>query len=462
MLPSEIAGRLAGFGAAPAVIHPDGTRLSYGGLAELTDNRRRELAAAGAGPGVRVALVCAPSAGLLASALALLALRATVVPVGASLPPSDLQRTVRLTRCGLVVGPDSVQRTDIAGSEGAWPEPPVLGLLSSGSTGRPKLVLRSESQVEAGLAIFSSSLGVAASDRVLAVLPLEHSYGFNNVLLATLAAGGAVILAGTTHPRAVAAAVRREGATVLPAAPVFFDLLSKSAAGHDRPALASLRAAISVGTALPRRVHAAFQATFGVPLYQSYGTSETGPVALNTTGVPDGEFLPLGTLCPQVHAMILNDNGVEVADGVPGELVVESPAVGLGYDSEADETPGGSRFEGRRFHTGDRVVREHGTFRFRGRLKVLIAAAGHKVDPAEVEQVLLSHPDIADAAVVGHPAGEGREEVKAFVVLRRPVEPLALMDFCSRSLAAYKVPRIIEIRDRLPRNDMGKLQREAP
>jgi long-chain acyl-CoA synthetase len=159
--------------------------------------------------------------------------------------------------------------------------------------------------------------------------------------------------------------------------------------------------------------------------------------------------------------MILDDCGAEVAEGVPGELVIESPAVGMGYDSEGDEARSGSRFEGRRFHTGDRVVRERGVFCFRGRLKVFIAAAGHKVDPAEVEQVLLSHPDIADAAVVGHPAGEGREEVKALVVIRRPIEPLALMDFCSRSLAAYKVPRIIEIRDSLPRNAMGKLQREA-
>lgn len=462
MLPTEIASRLGQFNSAPAVIRSDGTWLSYAGLAELTAGRRRELAAVGAGPGVRAALVCAATEGVIASALALLALGATVIPVGASLPSADLQRTVRLTRCGLVVTPHAVERTGItAGSGRSWPEIPVLGLLSSGSTGRPKLVLRSETQVEAGMAIFSASVGLSASDRVLAVLPLEHSYGFNNVLLATLAAGGAVILSETAHPRAVAALVRREGATLLPAAPVLFDLLAKSAGVVDRSGWASLRAAVSVGTALPRRVHTAFVAAFQVPLYQSYGTSESGPVALNTDGVVDGEFLALGALCPRVNAMILDDCGREVADGLPGELVIESPAVGLGYDVEEDQVRSGSRFEGRRFHTGDLVVRERGVLCFRGRLKVLIAAAGHKVDPAEVEQVLLSHPDIADAAVVGHPAGEGREEVKALVVVRRPIEPLALMDFCSRSLAAYKVPRIIEIRDSLPRNAMGKLQREA-
>jgi len=315
--------------------------------------------------------------------------------------------------------------------------------------------------VHAGLKIYAESVGLGSSDRVLAVLPLEHSYGFNNVLLATLAAGGAIILPGTAHPRAVAAMARREEARLLPAAPVFFDLLARSAGADERAALGGLRAAVSVGTALPRRVHTAFCSTFGVPLYQSYGTSESGPVALNKDGVPDGDFVALGAPCPGVTVTLEDDSGHEVSDGVTGEIVIESAAVGLGYETGTDERAGGSRFEGRRFRTGDLATRDGGVLRFRGRIKVLIAAAGHKVDPAEVEQVLLAHPDVADAAVVPHAAGDGREEVKALIVARRTVAPLELTDFCARSLAPYKVPRIIEFRNSLPRNAMGKLQREA-
>ena len=438
-------------------------RMTAADVLSAVDSLREAFAMQGIGRGTSVMLVCHAQAETLVDAAALGVAGAAVVPVSAMLTPSE--RAALSSRFGLRFAVELGVATATGAHDPESPpqfaEPPVLGLLSSGSTGSPKLVWRSAPQVEAAAAIFQRSVALANGDRILAVIPPEHSYGYQNLLWNTVcglltdgAAAIALAFPRTQHPRAVARRAREAAVTVFPGAPAFLDMLARSVAPDDMPD--NLRLCISVGTALSARIHDAFTSRFGVPLWQSYGASEAGPVCLNKLGTATGDLVDLGTVCEGVTVRIVGDDGAEVPDGVTGEMVIETPAVGLCYEGGTD---GASRIGAGVFHTGDLGVRDGGNLRFAGRRKLLIAAAGNKIDPLEVEEALLAHPAVADVAVVAHRTEDAREMVKALVVRRGDVDAVALMDFCAGRLAAFKVPRIVEFRDSLPRNVMGKLQR---
>jgi long-chain acyl-CoA synthetase len=430
--------------------------VSYADLAQLVAARAGALRAAGISAGTRVVLACAANRDTVMDVLALLEADCMTIPVGGGSRPDELAAAVERCDARWLVAGGEARDANPSATPRATDSAAVLGLLSSGSTGTPKLVLRDAGQVRAGFSIYAESVDLSPNDRVVAVLPFEHSYGYNNVILATLDRGATMVLPPSAHPRAVAEAAARESATILPAAPVFFDLTTRFC-GDDPGRFSSLRVAVSAGTALSRRIHEAFTSAFAVPLWQSYGASEAGPACLNRAGIPDGEMLALGGECAGVEVMVSGDDGAPAPEGVTGELVIRSPAVALGYDTQHD---GASRFEGGAFFTGDLGCRREGVLYFAGRRKLLIAAAGHKVDPVEVEAVLRQHPQVADCAVVGHRAGDGFEVVKALVVARGKLGTTDLMDFCAGRLSAHKVPRLVEFRESLPRNAMGKLQME--
>lgn len=438
---------------APAL--QDGAEVvRYGELTSLISERVRQLRASGAGEGKRVAVVAHREIRSVISMLATLTADCLLVPL-----PSDTPENARLElahQCGADFLADCEAIHVVAKVSGEAVDAEArLGLLSSGSTGKPKLVLRSGDQIRSALSIYAQSVGLNSADKVLASVPLDHSYGCNNVILSTLSVGGCVVFPRNMHPRALAEQVVADGITLFPGAPSLFDLVTRfcctSGIGGN-----SLRACISVGTALSLRIHDAFTRAFGLPLWQSYGSSEAGPLCLNRDGTPDGELLALGKPCDGVEMVIQGDDG-PVAAGENGEIVVKSAAVGIGYEGQHD---GASRIEPGVFFTGDLGCERNGTFFFRGRRKLLIAAGGNKIDPAEVEAVLRLHEMVADAAVIGHRDDAERECVKALIVRRGPLEMVDVFDYCAQRLAPAKVPRIVEFRESLPRNAMGKLQRD--
>jgi long-chain acyl-CoA synthetase len=451
--------RLAREHAARSAIREARGATSFAELAERVRVRVRALSDRGLRAGSRVALVCPPGGDTAIEALALLELGCALLPLG---PRSSEAERLALVESfgaewvadaggpkpapggGAARAPDAVDAT-----------PPALALPSSGSTGRPKLVLRSAEQVRAAMQIHARSVSLAAGDRVLALVPLEHAYGFGNVLLASLDAGACVVFPDSSHPRAVAALAEREQVALLATAPVFFDLCARTR-GVAPDAFRRVRACISVGSALGVEVHRAFTSTFGAPLWQSYGASEAGPVCLNTGGEAEDGVLALGRPCPGVEVSLQDDAGRTLSEAETGEIVVRSPGVALGYAGVPD---GASRIAGGRFFSGDLGRREGGLVFFAGRRKLLIATAGRKVDPLEVERVLLRHPDVVDAAVVAEPVSDSQDVVKAIVVARRPLDATALIGFCAQSLAPYKLPRRVEFRASLPRDALGKLAR---
>lgn len=439
-------------GAAPAIVTPF-ERCSFEELASGVAARMDELRARGICEGYSAVIVARHSLSTIINILALLHLGAFQIPVSPELQPSELEAIANRGSAGWILSGSEIipaPSPHCPRSDGA-----CLGLLSSGSTGAPKLVLRGADHVAAALQIYRAAVNLTSDDRVLALLPLEHSYGFHNVVLATLAAGATLFLHPTPHPRLALQSIRKYGITILPAAPIFFDLLVKFFGGSSQQL--PLRAAISVGTALSRRIHEQFLQVFGLPIWQSYGTSESGPVALNKSGTPHGDFLALGEICPLVSVYIVGDDGHPCPEGETGEIIIDSPAVGIGYLSTND---GASRFVGRTFYTGDLGFIRSGELYFAGRRKTLIAAAGHKVDPLEIEQVLRDHPDVSDAAVLGVPDEDGIEQITAYVCAREGLSHAELLTHCAQRLAPYKVPRVIHFRASLPRNNMGKLLRE--
>ena len=441
------------FGPRIAVRSDDGD-VSYDALIEHAVAVRERLAGSGLGAGDRVALACGRDVGTIASALALASQGCAIMPASAELTESEREDVcaafgARWIGEGGPGGPPKTPNEEIPDLAQA--------LLSSGSTGAPKIVLRSRAQVEAGVRIHSTAVGMHADDRVLALVPLSHSYGFNSVMTGALLAGASIVLPASTHPRGVAQTVETKGVTLFPGPAIFFDMMNRflQSAG---PALRTVRACIAVGDITSGDTWQTFTTSFGVPLWQSYGASEAGPVLLNRVGDIDAEGrMALGTVYPEVEVSLRDEDGQPVADGVVGEIVARSPAVALGYQGEGD---GASRIEGDLFYSGDLGVRQpDGVVHFAGRAKLLIATAGRKVDPMEVERVLLTHPAVVDVAVVAHREGD-REIVRAVVVSEAPVTITELTDHCAASLSSYKVPRLVEFRDALPRNAAGKLQRE--
>ncbi|MFN0151732.1 MAG: class I adenylate-forming enzyme family protein [bacterium] len=541
----DFAAVAARYGEAPAVRDRE-SALSYAALGERVDARAGALRRAGLAPGAgtRVALACGRDIATVVDALALVALECAILPHSAAATTEEAERLFARFRPAWIVRAEDREavRWSNAGAEGAArkrasadgdsrgnarasgaseshaslidalsPHEIALALPSSGSTGTPKLILISPSQLRERIELRARSIGLRENERMLAVIPFDHGYGFTNVMLGTLAHGMSLVIVETPdprqspHPRAVIDALHLYEATLMPAPPILLDLMTRFArsdradagregaraggiasarqragAGVSARALMplSLRAAISVGSALSREVHAAFTETFGVPLWQSYGASEVGPAIINKSGVADGDLLALGEPVDGVEVWICGESGEPLADGEEGEIVIRSPGIAHGYEDDADGALiASSRFEGGVFFTGDFGVREDGAFRFRGRRKVMIAVSGRKVDPIEVEAVLMRHEGIADAAVTAHIEPGGREVVKAIVVARAvraadaaqaagaaaaspsPLGAIDVTDFCVRHLAAYKVPRIVEFRESLPRNALGKLLR---
>jgi long-chain acyl-CoA synthetase len=451
----ELAALAARHGAHLAIRAP-GADVTYAELAARVAAAAARLTAHGVAPLDRVALCCRPDVETIASALALLERPCTVLPVAAA--AAGLGAALDSFAPAWEVNAEQV--TPHAGARRAPAAPsaadaPLQALLSSGAAGRPKIVLRSAAQVQAGVHSFATAVRLAPADRVLLLVPLEHSFGFNSVMLGALSAGATIVVPRSRHPRGVAADIEASGTTLFPAPPLFFDWMCRLADARGSR-LGALRACISVGDIVARATYEAFVARFGVALWQSYGASEAGPILLNDSGACGADTMALGRPYPGVCVELRDARGAAVRDGEVGEIAVQSPAVGLGYLGAHDA---GSRFAGRTFHTGDLAVQRSGELHFAGRSKVLITRAGRKIDPGEIERVLCSHPAVIDAGV--RVAGvSGHDALQALVVTRDRVAPEALIEHCARALEAHKVPRRIEFRPALPRDATGKLQRE--
>jgi long-chain acyl-CoA synthetase len=440
---------------APAIVW-DGGQLTHARLDRQANGFARFLAHHRVRPGDRVALTIPNRWPFPVALLGTLKLGATVAPLDPLLTADERQRILDDLRPRVVAH-------EVVGDETDWAAPaaaaaPALILYTSGSTGTPKGAVLSHGALRTAVASWAGPvMALRPHDVVLAALPLAHSLGLNGALLAPLSAGARVVLLERFLPEAVLAAIRRRGVTVLPGVATMFRRLL-DAPGLDADGLASLRLCVSGAAPCPWSLAREWRERTGVRILRGYGMTELfrpiSYLADDPTDVPDA----IGRPVPGVEVRVVDDEGRPLGPGQVGELWIHTPAAMEGYFGAPEDTR--AVLADGWFRTGDlATLTDEGLVRIEGRKRERILRAGYSVFPQEVEAVLIAHPAVAEAAVVGEPHAELGEEVAAFVALREGARetPEALIAWCKEQLAAFKYPRRVTILDRLPRAPTGKI-----
>jgi long-chain acyl-CoA synthetase len=303
-------------------------------------------------------------------------------------------------------------------------------------------------------------LALRPEDVALGVLPLFHIFGLNAVLGLALFAGASVVLVERFDPVSSLEAVREHGVTIVAGAPPLFAAWA-AAPGLDAHALESVRLAVSGGAALADEVAHAFRTRFQRPVWEGYGLTETAPIVSSSLVGGEPRTGSIGVPLPGVEVRLVDVGGEDALAGDPGEIWVRGPNVFPGYWQDPEATAAVLTPEGW-LRTGDiAVTDDDGYLYLVDRAKDLIIVSGFNVYPAEVEEALVEHPGIAEAAVVGVAHPYSGEAVKAFVVAApgTHLEEDEVIEFCAERLARYKCPTSVSFVDELPQGLVGKVLR---
>lgn len=340
----------------------------------------------------------------------------------------------------------------------------ALILYTSGTTGKPKGVVTTHQNIQAQVTSLITAWEWTSDDRILHILPLHHIHGIINVLTCALWAGAECHLLSKFDTKNVWNRICDGDLTLFMAVPTIYvkliaawETASKERQKTMSEGCAKMRLMVSGSAALPVQVLEKWQTISGHFLLERYGMTEIGMALSNPL---HGERLSgyVGKPLPEVEVRLVDENCELVPAGTPGEIQVKSPGVFLEYWQNPQATA--KAFQDSWFRTGDTAVIENGNYRILGRMSVdIIKTGGYKVSALEIEEVLRSHPDIQECAVVGVADLEWGERVCAALVLQG-TQPLTLESFRSwakERLAVYKVPTQILIIEELPRNAMGKV-----
>jgi len=370
---------------------------------------------------------------------------------GGNLPVLDCALDVALTasdawrRPGPGIGPGPAVDRPL---DCASPHAPALIAYTSGTTGAPKGAVLTHANLLANSESVSRTWRWDAGDRLVHALPVFHGHGLCVGLYTSLLVGGSTVLLPRFDPDLVLDARAAHSATLFFGVPTMYHRLVASGRAGE---LGRLRLAVSGSAPLAADLHRAVAEAGGGTILERYGMTET----LMTLSNPyDGERRPgtVGFPFPGVEA--------RVPDG-GGEILVRGPAIFSGYWQRPAASA--EAFVDGWFRTADLGEVDDGYVRILGRAADLVISGGYNVYPAEVEDVLLGHPAVAEVAVTGTPSDEWGEVVTAWVVpdAAGPFDTGAVLAWAAERLAAYKRPRLVHVVDTLPRNAMGKVQRSA-
>jgi len=490
---------LAALVEARAASHPDSTyfiatetgrTLTFAGLGESCARVRATLAHRGLQPGAHVSLVMPNGLATLRILLGAMSGGYCVNPVNLLSQPEQMRYVLEHADAAVVftapawtakvreivkgvaraidvieVDPDAAELPDESRrpprrGDGPGPDSPALLMYTSGTTGTPKGVMLTHANLAANAHAISAEHRLGPSDRVTGILPLYHINGFAVTMLAPLAHGGSVAM----PPRFSASkfwdmAIAHE-CTWLNMVPTIVSYLLEGQAPR-RESLARVRFCRTASAPLAPEHLRAFEEKFGIGVIETMGLTETvapafsnpyerGERKLGSVGRPSG-----------CEARIVDAEGRELPDGTAGEIVIRGPQVTRGYYKNEAATAA-AFFPGGWLRSGDIGLRDaDGFFFVTGRIKELIVKGGENIAPREIDEVLLKHPAVLDAAAVGIPDRHYGQEIMACVIRRegQACTEEELRGFCLERLGRYKTPKIIRFVDELPRGPSGKVQR---
>jgi long-chain acyl-CoA synthetase len=471
-----------------------GTRVTYSELDDRVSQVAARLAASGLTTGDRVVLVADNSADHLIVAFAVWRAGATLVTIYPSSSGPELAFAIGNAEPALVIAGsrvvDAVRRAatgssrpvvELHGSgalvgltgiddrpraQAADVDADALALIcyTSGSTSRPKAVMHSHTGLLAAAVSYARVWRLDESDTTLVALPMAWAFGLVSTSMATLSAGGRVLILARAEPGQMLRSMAGDRATFFAGVTTMFvKLVGALEDTNHPPDLSSLRLCISGGEPRNETAFSRWYELSGCPVHDVYAASECFPVV---TYDPVQDPLPrpgsAGRVVPGAQLRLLTPGQQEVAPGEAGEALARGPALLVGYWRDPALTAAVLTADGW-YRTGDLArIDEDGYVYVVGRLTDMIIRGGANVSPAEVEAVLVRHADVREAAVVGIADAEYGEEVVAAVVLEpsAPMDADRLRAHCAGELAGYKVPTRFVALHHLPRNPhTGKVQR---
>lgn len=485
------------FGERPALTMLGGETLNFADIDARAGRYAGGLAHAGLRPGDRVVVYLPNSLDWIIAYHAIARLGAVFVPANILLSANEVAHIV--ADCGaraVVLTADAMQEPEIRASAGAGGrlcivhggKPDACGIAASqildgewlapvaarpedlftigytsGTTGRPKGAMQSHRAVFDSIATTATIHVRSAEDIVLTALPFAHVYG-NVVLNTAFVAGLHVVAMARFDAEQVLTAIGREAITLFEGVPtMYYQMLAHPAI--DAADFSSLRCCTVGGQTMPVASLEEVARRFACPILELWGMTEvSGPAATHSPYWPvrHGSIgLPFPGL--EVRIADLTDATADVADGTPGELCVRGPLVTMGYWNNPEATAA-SIDPQRWLATGDIAVQESDRYlSIVDRRKDMIITGGYNIYPAELEQVIATHPAVSMVAVASLPDAEKGELAKAFVVLRpgATCDAEALRLHCRARMAAYKVPKAFAFVDDLPKTSTGKILRRA-
>jgi HIP---CoA ligase len=489
-IPALVQAAAAEYGDAEAVADGE-RRVSFAELADLTRRAAADCIRRGVQPGDRVAIWAPNSLDWVVAALGALTAGAALVPLNTRFKAGeaawilDRSRAV-LTYCsppflgndypamlegraGVVVLDESLWCAVGAGEadevdrrlSALGPDDTGDVIFTSGTTGRPKGVVTTHAQTLRVFETWADVVGLRAGDRYLVVNPFFHTFGYKAGIIAGLLRGATIVPQPVFDVGVVLDLVERERISVLPGPPTLYQSIldSPDRVGRD---LSSLRLIVTGAAVVPVVLVERLRDELAVEtVLTAYGLTESTGTATMCRRGDDPETIATtsGRAIPDTEVRVVDPAGHVVPVGEPGEVVIRGYNVMAGYFEDPAATAEAIDRDGW-LHTGDiGVLDARGNLRITDRLKDMYVVGGFNAYPAEVEQILATHPGIAESAVIGVPDERLGEVGAAFVVARPGVvlDPVEVLAWSRERMANYKAPRSVNVVDVLPRNASGKV-----
>jgi long-chain acyl-CoA synthetase len=456
--------RLVRLRAGQPLVKSPGRAMTVGEVDDLAHAAVTRWRSENLPPGTPIALAAANGPGFLAILLALRRLGWVPVLFDVKAPEAERRRVARALGCPRIArceriwpqSPTDLELQPVALAGPAGPLDPALGVvkLTSGSTGEPRGILVDEQSLLADDEALAQTMGLRPTERILAAVPLTHSYGLASIVLPALVRGSTILLPDEdAGPLGPLRAAHQLEATFFPTVPSYLDAVLRRSTPPAWPD--SLGLTITAGAVLRPETAARFRRTYGRPVHVFYGSSETGGITYDR----EGRAGERGTVGEPVTGVSIELEPLAGESAGSGLVIVRSPAVARGYWPTAAP----ERLHGGIFRSGDLGRFVAGELELSGRTDDVINIRGKKVNPREVEAVVATLPGVDEVVVVGAQS-PGREDELVRAIVACPAGRLSVQDvvaWCRPRLAEHKVPRSVVLLPTLPRTERGKIDRLA-